>query len=371
MRRASAPLLSPGDWLRRSHAPVNGVVALHRRRLYILPTRGGVGFGVLLLTMLMTSLNYNISLGFALTFLLAGIAMACMWTAYRNMLDLAVSADAVSPAFAGDMACFALQVDNHDRIARIGVEAHVRRQRHRRGRAARSTVAEADIAPATLTLDACASGTLALHVPTMHRGRLVLPRVTLVSRFPFGLFRVWSYADMPLATMVYPAPEAGAPPLPLLARPDDADDGALAVAGEDGIDQLRRYRTGDPLHRIAWKHSARTGRWLTRTGQATRDPACWLDWHTLPDTLDNEARLARLCAWVVAAGDDMDLGLRLPAVEIAPGHGAAHRRACLEALALWPERPERPVWPEQPERDRRSGRPTPREPILRQDRRPS
>ena len=352
MRRATAPHLSPGDWLRRSHAPVNGVVTLHRRRLYILPTRGGVGFGVLLLTMLMTSLNYNISLGFALTFLLVGIAMACMWTAYRNMLDLAISAGAVSPAFAGDMALFALQVDNHDSTARIGVEAHVRRPRNRRNRGARDAAAmpvpEAEIEPATLTLDAYAVGTLTLQVPTTHRGRLMLPRITLVSRFPLGLVRVWSYADMPLSTTVYPAPEADAPPLPLLARPDDADDGALAVAGDDGIDQLRRYRTGDPLHRIAWKHSARTGRWLTRTGQAMRDPACWLDWHTLPDGLDTEARLSRLCAWVVAAGDDMDIGLRLPAVEIPPGHGAAHRRACLEALALWPERPERP---EQPGRD--------------------
>jgi uncharacterized protein (DUF58 family) len=54
--------------------------------------------------------------------------------------------------------------------------------------------------------------------------------------------------------------------------------------------------------------------------------------------MDTEARLSRLCAWVLAAGDAAEIGLRLPGVEIPPGYGAAHRRACLEALALWPER---------------------------------
>ncbi|SDD60681.1 Uncharacterized conserved protein, DUF58 family, contains vWF domain [Cupriavidus sp. YR651] len=333
MERASATVNRPPAsassgrltaWLRRTHGPVNGVIRLDRRHLYILPTRGGIGFAVLLMAMLMTSLNYNISLGFALTFLLAGIGMACMWMAYRNMLDLAVSAGPAAPAFAGAHAVFALHVDNAEADARIGVEAR--------------TPLSDPAAPSSLTLDGHASGELPLRLRAERRGRLALPRVTLASRFPFGLFRVWSYADLPLSTFVYPAPESDAPPLPLTPRPDDADDGALVVASDDGIDQLRRYRTGDPLHRIAWKHSARTGRWLSRTGQTPRQPGCWLEWDAIPPAFETEARLSRLCAWVLAASDDMDIGLRLPGVEIPPGHGAAHRRACLEALSLWPER---------------------------------
>ncbi|PLQ00945.1 DUF58 domain-containing protein [Cupriavidus pauculus] len=310
----------------RPRKPVNGVVTLDRRHLYILPTRSGLGFVVLLLAMLTTSLNYNISLGFALTFLLVGIGMSCMWMAYRNLLDLEISAGPVSPPFAGDVAEFALHVANHDGGARIGVEAV----------AASGGTAEA--APA-LTLDGLGQGVLAVRMDARRRGRLALPRVTISSRFPFGLFRVWSYADFPITTCVYPAPEHHAPPLPVVAQPDDgSDDGDIGVVSDDGIDQLRKYRPGDPLHRIAWKHSARTGRWLSRTGQVPRQPACWIDWGTLPLTMDTEARLSRLCAWVLAAGDQFDVGLRLPGVEIPPGHGAAHRRACLEALAVWPER---------------------------------
>jgi len=312
-------------WLRRTHGPVNGVVTLDRKHLYILPTRSGLGFAVLLLAMLVTSLNYEISLGFALTFLLAGICMACMWSAYRNLLDLTVSAGPVVPAFVGDSVVFALHIDNQDGAARIGVEARTR--------------LSDDLVPAaSLTLDAMSSGALPVRLPAMRRGRLALPRVTILSRFPFGLFRVWSYADLALSAIVYPSPEVDPPPLPLVAQSDDADEGVVTVASDDGIDQLRRYRPGDPLHRIAWKHSARTGKWLSRSGHTPRQPTCWIDWTTLPASMNTEARLSRLCAWVLAAGDAAEIGLRLPGVEIPPGQGAAHRRVCLEALALWPER---------------------------------
>jgi uncharacterized protein (DUF58 family) len=48
-----------------------------------------------------------------------------------------------------------------------------------------------------------------------------------------------------------------------------------------------------------------------------------------------EQKLSRLCAWVLQADQQgLDYGLRLPAVDIPPGSGEAHKRQCLEALAL-------------------------------------
>ncbi len=48
-----------------------------------------------------------------------------------------------------------------------------------------------------------------------------------------------------------------------------------------------------------------------------------------------EARLSRLCAWVLQADRlGLDYGLRLPGNEVRPGSGEAHKRRCLEALAL-------------------------------------
>jgi uncharacterized protein (DUF58 family) len=328
-RHAALPL--PGArpyrrrWFRLPRVAEEREVRLDRRRLYILPTRGGLGFAVLLLAMLLTSLNYNISLGFGLTFLLTGIGMACMWTAYRNLLDLSVTADpgaTAREAFAGQDAAFALRLSNADTQARIGIEARV--------------PAMPGAVGASVTLDAASDGTLTLLVPAERRGWLRLSRVTLSSHFPFGLFRVWGYADLGLSVLIFPAPEPAAPPLPPMAALDQGEDGdPRGRTTDEGIDQLRKYRSGDPLHRIAWKHSARTGRWMSRAGEPPARPMRWLDWHALPPGMPAEARLSRLCAWLLAIGDEAEVGLRLPGVEIRPGHGASHRRACLEALALW------------------------------------
>ena len=48
-----------------------------------------------------------------------------------------------------------------------------------------------------------------------------------------------------------------------------------------------------------------------------------------------EQQLSRLCAWVLQAEQQgLDYGLRLGALEIKPAHGEAHKRRCLQALAL-------------------------------------
>ncbi len=323
MRQASATAHRPlTAWLHRQHGPVNGVVTFDRRHLYIPPTRSGAGFGVLLVAMLLTSLNYNISLGFALTFLLAGIGMACMWMAYRNLLEPAVSTGAASPAFVGDVAVFALNVDNADPAARIGLEARTPQLRNRHADHLMATAG----APCRSACRPSARGrteAAARHVFQPLSVRPVPRGATRTCRWwPSSIRRP---SRTPRRCRRWPArttPRTARYP----SRRTMASTSCAAIA------------LGDPLHRIAWKHSARTGRMLSRTGTTPRQPGCWLDWDALPPGMDTEARLSRLCAWVLAAGDEFEIGLRLPGVALPPAQGAAHRRACLEALAVWPER---------------------------------
>jgi hypothetical protein len=58
-----------------------------QRNTYILPTGAGVLFGAVLLVLLLASINYQLNLGYALTFLLAGAALA----ASRELHDELVS----------------------------------------------------------------------------------------------------------------------------------------------------------------------------------------------------------------------------------------------------------------------------------------
>ncbi|HEY5720436.1 MAG TPA: DUF58 domain-containing protein, partial [Gammaproteobacteria bacterium] len=74
--------------------PEPGPLELHRRRVYILPTRAGLAFALLLLLLLLGSINYGNNLGFVLTFLLGGMAWAAMHHTYRNLVRLRVAAGA-------------------------------------------------------------------------------------------------------------------------------------------------------------------------------------------------------------------------------------------------------------------------------------
>lgn len=320
-------------FLQRPRTPRDGRIRLDRNHIYILPTASGAGFSLLLVVMLVTSLNYNVSLGFLLTFVLAGVAISAMWQTHRNLVDLEVRGAAGEAVFAGHAVNVSVALANATAWARVGVDVSAR-----------------DAGTAETALDAQDATVAALSFAAQPRGWFRLPRLTVSTRFPLGLFRAWSYADAPLTLLVYPAPEPEPPPLPASFTPDPGDEDHPPAARpniEDADDQLRAYRPGDPLRSIAWKHSARLDTWMSRTGQQAHHAQCVLAWDALPRSMEAEARLSRLCAWVLAAerdvaGDTPDYTLRLPGLSIGPARGLAHRDACLRALALWgqPAMPE-------------------------------
>ena len=104
-------------WLFR-HKIESGTVTLNQRRIFILPTRQGFGFAFLLLLMLLGDINYNLSLGYVLTFLLGTTGMMTMLHAFRNMAQLEIRAGRVDSVFAGDMAQFVFHFHNSGALPR-------------------------------------------------------------------------------------------------------------------------------------------------------------------------------------------------------------------------------------------------------------
>ena len=75
-------------WLFQLREAEPGEVLLKQRRVFILPTGAGIGFAFLLLVLLIGATNYNLGLGFALTFVLATCALVDMYFTYRNLVAL-------------------------------------------------------------------------------------------------------------------------------------------------------------------------------------------------------------------------------------------------------------------------------------------
>jgi uncharacterized protein (DUF58 family) len=150
---------------------------------------------------------------------------------------------------------------------------------------------------------------------------------------------VWTVWRPAAQVLVYPAPEPFPPPLPPgEPRAGGAAQARATTSGE--FEGVRAYRRGDPLKLVVWKKAAKslgtgTDDLVSRDAQQAQRHELWLDLN-LATLQDPEARLSRLAAWVLQADRlGLDYGLRLPGLQIGPDAGAAHRRKCLEALALF------------------------------------
>jgi uncharacterized protein (DUF58 family) len=293
-----------------------GAVVLRHQRIYILPTRRGLSLIATLTIMLLTAMNYSLSLGHALTFLVSGVVAAALLQTYRNLAGIVATPLAAGEAFAGGSLPFTLSLTA--------------------GTSERQSilVAPRSGAPVRVDLPRGATRPVQLSVAASARGMLALGRVTVSTDFPLGLWRGWAYLHFPLTGIVYPAPEAPSPPLP--PGPEGFDARRSTRATEAELAGLRDYRAGDSLNRIAWKAVARGAGWYTKQFEGSGGGSgVELDWATMAPALDAEARLARLCAWILACEREARaFSLALPGVDIASGSGAGHRRQALVALAL-------------------------------------
>lgn len=294
-----------------------GPVAIPRHRIYIVPTRFGYGYGLLLVVMLLAAMNYSNSMAFALTFLLAGLGLLGMHHTHANLLNLRLRSGRVLPVFVGEEARFEVWVDNPTPSARYTL-----------------AIGWPDEPPAS-HVDAPAGGSAAATLPlrARKRGWLRAPRFAVATEFPLGLLHAWTWIELDMNTVVYPQPaSAGRPP------PDAPGEFGLSASERPGVDEfvgLRAYAPGDVPRSIHWKSFAKLDLPQVKRFGETVARERVLDFSLLPD-LDTESRLSQLTRWVLDADRSREpYALVLPGLRIDAGLGDRHREACLRALALY------------------------------------
>lgn len=304
------------NWLFQLRGPQAGPVVLVQRRIFILPTRQGLVFAGVLVLMLIGSINYGLSLGFVLTFLLAALGVNAMIYTFRNLANLRISAGRAAPVFAGENTQFSICIENPGRADRFAIGL----ARHR----VEGTYVDVPAQQAVFA---------SIGIPTLRRGLMRPGRLTLFTRFPLGLYYAWSYLEFDTSCLVYPRPAAGSP---LPAAESGAGTGAQYGQGREDFAGLRQYHTGDSPRHVAWKAAARGQGLLTKQFSGRADTELWLDWRHFPAHMDVEDKLSRLTRWVLDAhAQGITFGLRIPGRTIALAGGDAQRGRCLEALALF------------------------------------
>lgn len=299
--------------LTRYRRPESLPMELHRQRIYIVPSGFGIGFSLLLLTMLAGALNYSNNAALLLTCLLGAASAASMLAAFRNLNGLRLSSLQPSRAVAGQPIELTLRFESSParNALRLDIES----------------TQQAFAIPANGTVQ------VMVTVPTSRRGWQPVPQLKLWTTWPLGMFRAWSWVHPDQHMLVWARAEQNGPspetPATVAQR--------MRVHLGDELVALRDYRVGDPQHHIAWKASARHENLLVKDFAQPQGQAEWrLDWREL-NGLDVEARIARLARWLgEAEALRQRYSLWLPDKELPMGSGPLHYARCMNALAEMP-----------------------------------
>lgn len=300
--------------LTRYRQPESLPIRLHPRRVYILPTRFGLVFAVLLVAMLVGALNFNNNPALLLALLVAATTMIGFHHNVGQLNKVELRSVAADPVHAGQPIRLRLNfrtLGGAERPELILDQSELRTR---------------------LVLPPEGDADAVLMLPTVRRGRMPVGRFRIWTEYPFGITWAWSVLHPQAQVLIYPAPEHGAPALPI---GDPREQGQRLRFPGDDWHGLREHRPGDPPKHVAWKPSARQERLLVKEFADPQSQAVLLDWHALH--LDREARISRLTRWVIDARDrQMPFRLRLPEADLGPGSGPAFAAQCLRELALLP-----------------------------------
>ncbi|MFK7604067.1 transglutaminaseTgpA domain-containing protein [Deinococcus sp. SM5_A1] len=281
----------------------------------LIPTRFGLAFLLLVTLTLVGCINYGLSLGYGLTFLLGGVWVMASTGVARAARQIRLTLSAPAGASVGGEAVFTLSVTSTVAGAvTLGLRSSA-----------------GDTRTVTLRVAAGEVRTLTVPMPARTRGPLTLTPFTPAALDFLGLWAAGLAAPTPVTVNVAPASVTNAPPAPPRTVPG-LGDGHSRTRGDEEFAGLRPYTPGDSPRQISWRHVARTGNLLTRETDAAQGQVRLLDW---ADTAgDPEDRLSRLAAWVREMDHaGLPFALKLPGAALAAGSGATQRLAALTLLA--------------------------------------
>jgi len=304
-----------------------------RRRTYIVPSRFGFVYVGFLLLMLLGAINYSNSMGHLLVFLLASLGIVSMNYTNRNLAKLSIKHVHAKPVFCGQAAIFKLVLDNPSSFSCHQLSIATKQIKTRSWNPFKRLSGYSHRQVLAL-LPAKKNAATSVAIDTSKRGLFSLGSLQLSSSFPLGLFYCWSYFHTDYTVLVYPKPEGA------LALPNTMGISHKHTQqhqkGLDDFAGFNSYRSGDPVHTIAWKALARDNVMRTKQFSSPQDGRLVLTWQDTQELNDTEQRLSQLSLWIVKAEEaGKSYSLVMPNKTIEYGHGKNQRHQCLSTLALY------------------------------------
>ncbi len=268
--------------------------------------------------MLIISLNYNLSLGFALTFLLASLSIISIFYCFQNLAGLNIQVKPINPVFAGSAVNINVQLINSSQI-RWGIALS-------KGRSKKELIKK--------NIAAHETSILPISIDGVGRGSHTVGTLTFSTCFPLGLFRGWSPINCAQEFLVYPKPSDTLISFQY-GSINHLQGNSSSKAGDEELSCLAGYKEGDPIKLIDWKSLAKERGVFVRQFEESSAVALLLDWEKVPGPTTEE-KLSQLCRQIIEAKQNgFRYGLKLPDSVTPIASGAKHYESVLKQLALF------------------------------------
>ncbi len=290
---------------------------LSQRNVFIFPSRFGLAFLAFIGLLFVLATNYQNNLMLLMSYILSSLFISSMLASFINVSGLAVSAKGQY-----------LGYSEQEILVPVTLETSMPRYH-----LALNFTQDNQKSVATL------SQTSIVKVPVQYtrRGRYQLPRLTLTSYYPLGLFRCWTHLQFDLQVVVCPQPlhclQHG------IGQHWREQETETLLSGHspasDNFYELRSYIPGEALNQVAWKQLAKTGQWYSKAYQPLVAEPDILSLEQLnASTIENKLR--QLCFLVLEyESANLDYGLALSGDVIQPGCGQQHLHHCLTKVATY------------------------------------
>ncbi|WP_435275502.1 DUF58 domain-containing protein [Psychrobium sp. nBUS_13] len=300
-------------WLKR-RMPILQEVTLHRRNIFILPSKFGVVFGLLNVLLFVIGINYQNNLVIMLSSFCFSLFVTTMLFCYQNMAGMLIKPVVRLEYIASQLLSIECQVSCDK--GKHGIYFRYKSQ------------------PQQLVSLLEQQSSISLTVKEKSRGLHRLPRLIVASEYPLGLFRAWANLEFEQDVIVFPKPIASSQSLSAIEQGDGAYSSKRTVSG-DSFSGLEPYREGESLKRVAWKQLAQGKGVLSKQFEQTLGEPQWLDLDDI-DGGDIEMKLSHL-AYLVNYYSSLNqpFGVKLGNKKIPVGHGNSHRKNALTLLATF------------------------------------
>ena len=302
---------------------------LKNNKIYIIPTRFGILYFIVIIVMILTGATYSNNLIYLLGFFLFSVFVSGMVQTHNNIKGLQIKILNVEDCFEGEDTQVMVQILNPTKKTKqtIRIIASDKSIRH-------------EIPGKAEVIEPHKSVTLQFPIQTQERGDFQLKKVNIYTNYPVGLFRSWMYQKVSFTYFVYPRPlNFSQSRFQLKGEKENLRAGSESYHSlESDFKEHRNYQYGESYRRIDWKAYARKRLLLVKNFDGSSGNLKSFDYNELSH-LNTEQKLQQLSFWIFESKREKEsFQLILPQFKLSSGNTESHAKSGLRALAIFSEK---------------------------------